>query len=217
MLLKPWNFSAGKRRPKSVAIQPTVASMATRPCFSSASRHQYTGISSVMAMGSKPFSPPTHPFSVSGYRRKGTAGDIGALRRRSSFLMETAESARAPASFHPPSGMRADQPGLVMSGSEASIATARRRTPAPRSRVAQRSVSPTMQMGMSLMMKSRFEPNQPSEPSSAMGDLPNVPSCHMRPRMATIASRPLLRSTVCLRSSSAPSRPWRSSVPKPRS
>merc|ERR1719348_613619 len=125
-------------------------------------------------MGSKPFSPPTQPFNCAGYRRKGTAGDIGSFINLSAFRMDTAESARAPMAFHPPLGILADQPGLVMSGSAASSATAMRRTPESRSLVAQRSVSPTWQIVMSLMRKSRLGPNQQSELRKAMGDLPKV-------------------------------------------
>mmetsp|Transcript_55052 Transcript_55052/g.172617 ORF Transcript_55052/g.172617 Transcript_55052/m.172617 type:complete len:254 (+) Transcript_55052:344-1105(+) len=72
----PWKTSPGNRAPRSVAIQPTVASMQTRPCLSSASRVRYTGRASVTWRGSKPFSPPTQPSSCSGYCRKGTESDI---------------------------------------------------------------------------------------------------------------------------------------------
>mmetsp|Transcript_86418 Transcript_86418/g.129582 ORF Transcript_86418/g.129582 Transcript_86418/m.129582 type:complete len:253 (-) Transcript_86418:447-1205(-) len=70
------NISPGKRTPKSVAIHPTVASMQTRPCLSSASRQRYTGSASVTLNGSKPFSQPTKPSSCAGYIRYGTDADL---------------------------------------------------------------------------------------------------------------------------------------------
>eukprot|EP00438_Fugacium_kawagutii_P002979 Skav211140 [mRNA] locus=scaffold4091:176975:183538:- [translate_table: standard] len=43
-MVETWKASPGTRKPRSVAIQPTVANIATRPCFSSASRSQRMSI-----------------------------------------------------------------------------------------------------------------------------------------------------------------------------
>mmetsp|Transcript_101169 Transcript_101169/g.264326 ORF Transcript_101169/g.264326 Transcript_101169/m.264326 type:complete len:261 (-) Transcript_101169:670-1452(-) len=175
-----WKMSPAKRKPESVAIQPTVASMQTRPCLSSASRHQYTGRAMVMFMGSKPFSPPTQPSSCSGYFRYGSATDILGSSVASACNAVALRVTRVPA------GLRAH-------------------------------IEPPAHIGMSLMMKSMLGPHKPVSLIKAKGLMPKVPSCHSIPKIATMAKRPLLRSEVWRRWTSASSAPSSNSEPKPKS
>jgi len=59
----------------SCTIQPSTASMAMRPCLSSASRSTFTSNTSEKPRGSKPTSPGSEPSRLVGCLRKGTESE----------------------------------------------------------------------------------------------------------------------------------------------
>mmetsp|Transcript_24918 Transcript_24918/g.65083 ORF Transcript_24918/g.65083 Transcript_24918/m.65083 type:complete len:210 (+) Transcript_24918:74-703(+) len=70
-MVDTWYMSPGKRAPRSVAIQPRVASMQTRPCLSSDSRSHFMSKVSEKPSGSNSCSSPTYPARFWGLGMKG--------------------------------------------------------------------------------------------------------------------------------------------------
>mmetsp|Transcript_78042 Transcript_78042/g.180990 ORF Transcript_78042/g.180990 Transcript_78042/m.180990 type:complete len:229 (-) Transcript_78042:437-1123(-) len=165
-----WNISPGKRTPRSVAIQPTVASMQMRACLSSASRKKYTGQASVQPRGSKPFSPPAQPSSTSGYFKNGTAGDIRGsspaavaqnevpMQMGMSLMKRSTEGPHQPSVFRSAIGETPNMPSWTMSPMIAIIA----RRPLLRSTVWRRSSSSSGMPSRSSVPKPRSEGPMPS-------------------------------------------------------
>mmetsp|Transcript_42838 Transcript_42838/g.134382 ORF Transcript_42838/g.134382 Transcript_42838/m.134382 type:complete len:211 (+) Transcript_42838:985-1617(+) len=71
-----WCTSPGSFRPRSVAMKPTVASMHTRPCLTSASRSQRMSKVLEKPIGSKPASPTMVPSRPSGCSMNGRERDM---------------------------------------------------------------------------------------------------------------------------------------------
>mmetsp|Transcript_10297 Transcript_10297/g.25157 ORF Transcript_10297/g.25157 Transcript_10297/m.25157 type:complete len:201 (-) Transcript_10297:16-618(-) len=72
-------FSTPGKVKMSCAMEPAAASMAMRPCLSSASRRNLMSATSDMPRGSKPTSPTIEPSRAEGFLRKGTAADIACI------------------------------------------------------------------------------------------------------------------------------------------